>query len=371
MQPELSIPLALLVAAAVTYLVTPLAIRVASATGFLDKPAGYKGHGNPTPYLGGSAIMVGVLVAALAFGDPARPFAVLGACAAVMWVVGTIDDRHNLSPHLRLAVEIAIGATLFATGHGWNVFASDVLDCALTILWVAGIVNAVNLMDNMDGAAATVVGISATATGTLAVVVGNAELAPLCFAVAGGCVGFLPRNLARPSRIFMGDGGSMPLGLLVAGTSMEVASAGNLGVAGVLEIGLIVGVAILDTTLVMVSRRRGRRPLMTGGRDHLTHRLRTRVGTPGAVAGSLASLQFMLCAAAIVAGLIGAGAILGVTALVLGAGAWAISRLERQPWFDAPAAQVLLAETQAHLPQRTPTRFVRRGDRSHAESVVA
>jgi UDP-GlcNAc:undecaprenyl-phosphate GlcNAc-1-phosphate transferase len=371
MQPELSIPLALLVAAAVTYLVTPLAIRVARATGFLDKPAGYKGHGNPTPYLGGSAILAGVLVAGLAFGPDARPYTVLAACAAVMWVVGTIDDRRNLSPHVRLALEIAVGATLFATGHGWNVFGSDVLDCALTILWVVGIVNAVNLMDNMDGAAATVVGISATGTGTLAIVVGTAELAPLCFAVAGGCVGFLPRNLARPARIFMGDGGSMPLGLLVAGTSMQVASAGNLGVAGVLEIGLIVGVAILDTLLVMVSRRRGGRPLMTGGRDHLTHRLRTRVGTPSAVAGSLASLQFVLCAAAIVAGLIGAGAILGVTAFVLAGGAWAIAQLERHPWFDAPAAKILVAETHAELPRRRPTRFVRRRDHAETESVTA
>jgi UDP-GlcNAc:undecaprenyl-phosphate GlcNAc-1-phosphate transferase len=287
-----------------------------------------------------------------------------------MWVVGTIDDRHNLSPHLRLALEIAIGATLFATGHGWDVFGSDVFDCALTILWVVGIVNAVNLMDNMDGAAATVVGISATATGTLAIVVGDAELAPLCFAMAGACVGFLPRNLARPSRIFMGDGGSMPLGLLVAGTSMQVASAGNLGVAGVLEIGLIVGVAILDTVLVMVSRRRGGRPLMTGGRDHLTHRLRTRVGTPSAVAGSLASMQLMLCAAAIVAGLVGAGAILGVTALVLAAGGWAIARLERHPWFDAPAAKVLLAETHAAELRRPSTRFVRRGEHAPHESLT-
>src|SRR5262249_33485806 len=154
-----------------------------------------------------TAILFGILVAGVAFGPQARPYAVLAACAFVLWVVGTIDDRHNLSPYLRLALEIVIGATLFATGHGWNVFSGDALDCALTILWVVGIVNAVNLMDNMDGAAATVVGISATATGTLAIVVGNPELAPLCFAVAGGCAGFLPRNLARPSRIFMGDGG--------------------------------------------------------------------------------------------------------------------------------------------------------------------
>jgi len=108
MQPELSIPLAVLVAAAVTYLVTPLAIRVARATGFMDKPAGYKGHGNPTPYLGGSAILVGVLVSGLAFGDATRPYAVLAAFTLVLWIVGTADDRLNLSPRLRLALEIAI-----------------------------------------------------------------------------------------------------------------------------------------------------------------------------------------------------------------------------------------------------------------------
>jgi UDP-GlcNAc:undecaprenyl-phosphate GlcNAc-1-phosphate transferase len=368
MQPELSIPLALLVAAAVTYLVTPLAIRVAHATGFLDKPAGYKGHGNPTPYLGGSAIMAGVIVAGLAFGDAAGTYSVLGACALLVWVVGTMDDRMNLSPRLRLVLEIAIAVTLWATGHGWDAFGIAPLDLLLTIAWVVGIVNAVNLMDNMDGAAATVIGISATGTGALAIVVGVPELAPLCFAVAGGCIGFLPRNLARPSRIFMGDGGSMPLGLLVAGTSMQVASAGGLGVAGVLEVGLIVGLAVLDTTLVTFSRRRGGRPLLTGGRDHLTHRLRTRVGTPSAVAGSLASLQFMLCAVAIVAGLIGAGAILGVTAFVLAVGAYAITQLERHPWFDAPAAKVLVAETHAAQPARRPTRFVRR--REHAAEPI-
>jgi UDP-GlcNAc:undecaprenyl-phosphate GlcNAc-1-phosphate transferase len=371
MRPELSIPLGFLVAAAVTYLVTPLAIRVARATGFMDKPAGYKGHGNPTPYLGGSAIMVGVVAAGLAFGDGAGSYSVLGACAILLWIVGTADDRLNLSPRLRLALEIAIAVTLWATGHGWDALGIAPLDLLLTVGWVVGIVNAVNLMDNMDGAAATVVGISATGTGALAIVVGSAPLAALCFAVAGGCIGFLPRNLARPSRIFMGDGGSMPLGLLVAGTSMQVASAGGLGVAGVLEMGLILGIAILDTSLVTISRRRGGRPLMTGGRDHLTHRLRTRVETPSAVAGSLASVQLALCAVAILAGLVGAGAILGVTALVLGAGAWAIARLERHPWFDASAAKVLVAETHAQLPRRRPTRFVRRGDHARTESVTA
>src|SRR3954465_2804781 len=101
MQPELSIPLAFAVAALVTWAVTPLAIRVAFATGFLDKPAGYKGHGNKNPYLGGSAIMGGVLVAAFPLGGFGS-YGVLLACVIAMWVVGTADDRLNLSPHLRL-----------------------------------------------------------------------------------------------------------------------------------------------------------------------------------------------------------------------------------------------------------------------------
>src|SRR3954453_1445939 len=367
MQPELSIPLAFAVAALVTWAATPVAIRVAFATGFLDKPAGYKGHGNPTPYLGGSAIMVGLLVAAVAYEGVSMRLGVLGACAVVLWVVGTIDDKRNLSPLLRLGLEIALAVVLYATGNGWSALGIGPLDLLLTIVWVVGIVNAVNLMDNMDGAAASVVGISAAGTGALAIVAGDPTLAALCFGLAGACLGFLPRNLARPSRIFMGDGGSMPLGLLIAGASMKVASAGGLGAAGVLEAALILGLVILDTTLVVVSRRRGGRPLMTGGRDHLTHRLRTRLQSPRRVASSLAAGQLALCAAPIGGAQAGIGGLRGFTALVLAGAAWAISRLEHDPWFDAPAAKVLVDETHAAELRRRPKRFVR-GD--HAPDPI-
>jgi UDP-GlcNAc:undecaprenyl-phosphate GlcNAc-1-phosphate transferase len=214
-------------------------------------------------------------------------------------------------------------------------------------------------MDNMDGAAASVVGISAAGTGALAVVAGDPTLAALCLGLAGACAGFLPRNLARPSRIFMGDGGSMPLGLLIAGASMKVASAGGLGAAGVLEAALILGLVILDTMLVIVSRRRGGRPLMTGGRDHLTHRLRTRLRTPRAVAISLAAAQLALCAATIGVAQAGVVGMLGLAGLAIAGAVWAIGQLEQQPWFDAPAAKVLVDETHAELPRRTPTRFAR------------
>lgn len=369
MQPELSIPLGFAVAALVTWAVTPLAIRAAFATGFLDKPAGYKGHGNPTPYLGGSAIMVGLLVAAVAHEGATAHLGVLGACAVLLWIVGTADDKLNISPLIRLALEVAIAVVLYATGNGWSALDIGPLDLLLTVVWVVGIVNAVNLMDNMDGAAATVVAISATGTGALAIVADDMTLAALCFGLAGGCVGFLPRNLARPSRIFMGDGGSMPLGLLIAGASMKVASDGGLGAAGVLEAALILGVVILDTTLVTISRRRGGRPLMTGGRDHLTHRLRNRLQTPRAVAASLAAGQLALCAATLAVAQAGIGAMVVFAALIVAGAMWAITQLEGSTWFDAPAAKLLVAETHAHLPRRTPTRFVRRRDHSDTKPV--
>lgn len=345
MQPELALPLAFLLAALVTWSVTPVAIAVARLTGFIDRPVGYKGHGRPTPYLGGSAVMAGVLVAALAFGGATGPWAVLIACAIGLWVLGTADDRLNLSPYLRLGIEVGIGGLLFTTGHGWTVFGNATLDLLLTCFWVAAVINAVNLMDNMDGAAATVAGISAAGAGVLAALSSNPALAMLCFAVAGACAGFLPRNLARPSRIFMGDGGSMPLGLLLAGASMGAASNALHGPAGLAAAAAIVGLVVLDTSLVTVSRRRGGRPLLTGGRDHLTHRLRTRLGTPQAVAALLAVTQVALCVVAVTLSLTNPIALLPFAVLMVMAGASAIWQLESPPWFDQPAATELVFET--------------------------
>jgi UDP-GlcNAc:undecaprenyl-phosphate/decaprenyl-phosphate GlcNAc-1-phosphate transferase len=337
---------AFLLAAVVTWLATPVAIAVARRTGFMDRPVGYKGHRSPTPYLGGSAVMAGVLVASLSFGGATDATAVIVACAVGLWVLGTIDDRRNLSPYLRLAVEVAVGGLLFATGHGWGVFDNSALDLALTCVWVVGVVNAVNLMDNMDGAAATVTAVSAAGAGALAALSSDVTLAALCFSVSGACVGFLPRNLARPSRIFMGDGGSMPLGLLLAGVCMAAASGASPGASSLAAAALIVGLVILDTTLVTVSRRRGGRPLLTGGRDHLTHRLRSRFRSPQAVAGLLATAQLGLCAVVVILtqGSSPAALELSAVLLVIG-GAVAIWHLESPPWFDQPAAAEIVFDT--------------------------
>jgi UDP-GlcNAc:undecaprenyl-phosphate GlcNAc-1-phosphate transferase len=284
---------------ALAALLVPLAIRLARRTGFMDVPAGYKGHARTTPYLGGVAVVGAIAVSVLVLGVGNSRFAALLIWGLVMFVVGTVDDRINLNPLVRLVIEVAGAGALWHYGIGWDVFGSDVLNVALTILWVVGLVNAFNLMDNMDGAASTVAGVSAAGFAIAAIVGGDMTLAVLGLTIAGACCGFLPYNLSKPARQFLGDGGSMPLGFLVAGGVMAAPMSSELGWAGLLAAAPIAGLPILDTTLVVISRRRGGRPILSGGRDHLTHRLRSRLGSPQLVAVCLATIQGGLCLATI------------------------------------------------------------------------
>src|SRR3954451_21454485 len=200
---ELSSAAAFAVAALVTFLVTPLTITIAQRTAFFDMPVGYKGHGNPTPYLGGVAILAGILAALSLVGHAVDQHGVIIACALAICLVGTLDDRVNVPIAARLWVEVAIAVVLWLTGSGWDVLHSAPADLLLTVVWVVAVANAFNLMDNMDGAAASMAAVAAAGAGGLALLAGNPALAPLCFAVSGACAGFLPRNLAAPARIFM------------------------------------------------------------------------------------------------------------------------------------------------------------------------
>jgi UDP-GlcNAc:undecaprenyl-phosphate/decaprenyl-phosphate GlcNAc-1-phosphate transferase len=299
MSPELWSAAAFAIAALVTLAATPLTIRIAERTAFFDLPVGYKGHASPTPYFGGTAIMTGILAAVLVVPGTVEEHGVIIACALAICLVGTLDDRMNLPVSTRLSVEASIALLLWSTGHGWDAFHSAPADLLLTVVWVVSVANAFNMMDNMDGAAASMGAISTAGAGVLALIAGAPALAPLCFAVAGACAGFLPRNLATPARSFMGDGGSLLIGLLVAGVTMAAVTPGYLGPSGVIVAALLVGLVILDTTLVTISRSRGGRPVLSGGRDHLTHRLAVRLGAPRNVALALATAQLVICAVTI------------------------------------------------------------------------
>jgi UDP-GlcNAc:undecaprenyl-phosphate GlcNAc-1-phosphate transferase len=337
MNAELSALVGFGVAGAVTLSATPLAIAIARRTNFYDRPREYRRHAAATPFLGGAAVVAGFLVAAVAVGGVNGKHILIG-CAIVMWLLGTLDDRFAVPPKWRLLVE-ALGAAALVSAHlGWHTSGGSGLDFVLTVIWIAGIVNAFNLMDNLDGACSAVGCASGIGIGTLAAIHGQTALAGLAFALAGGCAGFLPWNLTGPAKIFLGDGGSMPIGFLVATLSMAVTRHLGAGDANVLAGALLAGVAILDTALVSVSRLRRGVTLMTGGRDHLTHRLLLALHSPRAVAAVLVGVQAVLCGFAIVGDQLGTAALGGLAGLAVLLGVVAIATLDTARWRPAGIA---------------------------------
>lgn len=331
--------LAFLVALAAALALTPLAIRLAGHTGFLDHPVGYKGHDAPTPYLGGLAAISAMLLAAFLFGQGSSHLAPIAIGAAVLLGVGTIDDRYALTPLTRLAIEVAAAGLLFAGGVKWALVGSEVLNFAVTAVFVLGVVNAFNLMDNMDGACGSVAGVSGALLGALALALGSPATAAIALALAGSCLGFLRYNLASPARIFLGDGGSMPVGFVLAALIMAMPGIRHLGWAFVPVAVVLVGLPALDTTLVVISRLRRGAGIFTGGRDHLTHRLRAKLGTARRVAAVLAASQALF---------VGIGALLVtvdesvagfVAMLLILAGIAVVAFLESPDWAPAPATE--------------------------------
>jgi len=300
--PEAHMLIGLLLASALAYAATPVAIKVAGQLEFFDKPAGYKGHAAPTPYLGGAAVMAAFVATLLAVaGDYGRTLPlVMGV--AVLWVVGTVDDRRHVSPGVRVLVELALAAGLWALNLGWDLGLGGAVDLAVTAVWIVAVVNAFNLFDNMDGASSTMAVVVAGGVAVLGVVEGDPWLAGAGAALAGACIGFLPHNLAHPgARIFLGDGGSMPLGFAIAALAMVGTSDALPAWQGLVAALLLVGLPLVDTTLVVVSRTRRGISILTGGRDHLTHRTRRRLRNARAVAAALGSVQAVISVLALVA----------------------------------------------------------------------
>ena len=319
----------LAVALGLVYSATPLAIRLADRLQFYDRPTGYKGHARPTPYLGGAAVMAGFAFAFLGFSsaDWDRTVPLLGG-VAVLWFVGTLDDRRNVSPQVRIAVEAGLAFVLWRAGLGWELGAGPAVDLALTVAWILAVVNAFNLFDNMDGAASTMALVVSAGVLAMGVLAEDAWLAVAAAALCGACLGFLPHNLASPARIFLGDGGSMPIGFAVGALVMIGAADGlPAGQALVVSV-LLVGVPALDTSLVLVSRRRRGVSFLTGGQDHLTHRTQRRLRTARAVAIALGAVQALVSALALFAINGGATAVVVVVVLYLVFAAMAIALLE-------------------------------------------
>ena len=243
-------------ALAAAALATPVAIALAHRTSFYDHPRDYKQHAAPTPYLGGAAVLLGVLVALAALRGRLGDFDTVLVVAVALLAVGTLDDRIGLNIGVRVLAEVGAAAVLFYSGFGWALFGSEVANLLLTILFVLAVVNAFNLMDNLDGATTTIALISAVAIAVFAAVHGYDLAATLAVALAGACAGFLPQpraprgaNLPRRRRKH-GDRRD-------AGRALhEPAGDRGLRLELLPVIVVLVGLPALDTALVIVSRRR-------------------------------------------------------------------------------------------------------------------
>ncbi len=274
--------------------------RFALRRGITDRPSGRKAHTRPTPYLGGIAIAVATLAAGVAAALAGSAFdpvlAVVLGSAALMCVLGLIDDLRQLSPRLRLCVETSAASAVVVAGGHPTVFGGT-FDAVFAVVWIVFVTNAFNLLDNMDGAASSLSVVIGGFLCLTALADGSMGLAAVMAALGGSCLGFLFHN-RHPARIFLGDAGSLFVGFMLASTMMVVHNDAE-GLSGPASLLLATLVPTLDTTLVMLSRYRESRPLMQGGLDHIAHRLRrlgmtvqqvVRCLSVFAVAGCLAAM---------------------------------------------------------------------------------
>ncbi len=259
--------------------VRALAIRV----GMVDLPGPRKVHLRPIPLLGGLAMYAGVMLAILfAFDGPARAQSIgIVTGATLVAFVGFLDDRGWLHHQLKLFVAMPLAAIiLLASGIHTQVFSTLIggrsgywLDAALTILWVVGITASFSILDHMDGLCAGIAAMAAVFFTLLAYLSGQTLVSTLAAAVLGGAAGFLRWNF-KPAKIFMGDGGAMFLGFLMATLALKLRIEHATPIANLLAPVLILSATIFDTTLVTISRsRRGLLPFATPGKDHSAHRL--------------------------------------------------------------------------------------------------
>jgi UDP-GlcNAc:undecaprenyl-phosphate/decaprenyl-phosphate GlcNAc-1-phosphate transferase len=272
-------------------ILTPLALRVAVKREILDHPGDYKEQTSAVPYLGGLAIVLSFAIAVL-IGGFLRPLATFSAqlpliigIGLLFSLLGLIDDLRGLNPLLRFAIEVAGAIGLYLAGLRVELLAdNDIVNGLITVLWIVGITNAFNLLDNMDGLSAGVAVIASFGFFLIAAINDQYLVASLSLGLAGCALGFLRHNI-HPARIYMGDAGSLFLGFMLAIIGLKLRFASPPEVTFLVPI-LVLGIPIFDTILVVTTRLLNHLSPFAGGRDHTSHRL-VFVGIPVPAAVSL------------------------------------------------------------------------------------
>lgn len=252
---------------------TPLVRAVARSRGLVAKPSGDRWHKQPTALLGGAAIAASFLVPAVLFLPPASPRWGIVFGALAMAVVGLVDDLRGMPPLVKLGGQAVAAGIAVAFGIRLGVIPIPWIAIPLTIFWILLIVNAVNLLDNMDGLAAGITGIASVSLLVFSFAAGDLAVGVVSACCLGATLGFLRYNF-HPATIFMGDSGSLFLGFILASSSIVGTwqTPANYVFALVVPV-LILAVPLFDTTFVTFGRTLTGRPVSVGGKDHTSHRL--------------------------------------------------------------------------------------------------
>lgn len=263
------------VAAAIASGCLTLAVRWwATRNGYVARPKSDRWHKRPTAMLGGVAIYFATVALFFILGEPGTESLVLIGAASFLFLVGLLDDILNIKPYQKLVGQMIGSAIVVGFGLVLPLTGNEILNIWITVFWLVGITNAINLLDNMDGLAAGIAAIAALSLATGFYSNGHMAEATLAAIFIGALVGFLFFNF-NPASIFMGDSGSMFVGFLLAGSVLLNQTGGrSRGVFSILAVPvMILFVPIFDTTLVTVIRKMWGRKASQGGRDHTSHRL--------------------------------------------------------------------------------------------------
>ncbi len=253
----------------------PVARWAAPRLGFVDLPSARRVHQRPTPRLGGAVMYLAAIAALLFFRERYNIHQAVGILlgSTLVSLFGLWDDRVSLRPAFKLLGQFGAAAILLLTDVRVSVFPYEWLNLAITLIWVVGITNAMNFLDNMDGLSGGVGAVAASFFLLLAAMNGQYLVGVLSAALLGACIGFLIYNL-NPASIFMGDAGSLFLGFMLAAVGIKLRFPENVDIVTWMVPVLLLGVPIFDTSLVSVSRLlRGVNPFTTAGKDHTSHRL--------------------------------------------------------------------------------------------------
>ena len=260
--------------------VTPLAIRLALRFHIVDIPNHRKVHSKPTPRIGGLAIYAGFVVGTLLLAEYTRQVAAVLVAGSVVFFTGLIDDIKDISPKLKLLGQVIASLILVWAGFtvrfitnpfDGSMLSLGLLSVPITVIWLTGISNAVNLIDGLDGLSSGVSAIAAVSTAVVCLSQSEPVAAALAGILAASALGFLPWNF-NPAKTFMGDCGALFLGFILGALALMGLSKGATVISIFIPF-LILGIPVFDTFCAIVRRLFLRKPIFEADKMHLHQRL--------------------------------------------------------------------------------------------------